>query len=95
MLAASSLPTYPPSASAVSASTVDATCNDSSLRPCTSCSSCTANSTSRRPPVPNLSSRERTAAGTSSSTRRRIACTSGTKSSRSQAVQTMGSRASR
>ncbi|EUA65616.1 glutamate-ammonia-ligase adenylyltransferase domain protein [Mycobacterium xenopi 4042] len=35
--------------SAASASTVDATCSDSSVRPCTSCSSCTANSTSRNP----------------------------------------------
>ena len=76
--------------SAASASTVDATCSDSSLRPCTSCSSWTANSTSRSPPVPSLSSRVLSPAGTSYSTRRRIACTSGTKSSRSHAVHTIG-----
>lgn len=81
-------------ARAAGASTVDATCRDSSRRPWTSCSSCTANSTSRNPPVPSLSSRPRTSAGTSCSTRRRMACTSTTKSSRSQAVHTIGINAS-
>ncbi len=57
----------------------------SSARPCTSWSSWTANSTSRRPPEPSLIWRSACAAGMCSTTRRRIACTSVTKPSRSAA----------
>ena len=56
--------------------------SDSSARPCTSWSSCTENSTSRRPPGPSLIWRSASAAGMCCSTRRRIACTSSTKFSR-------------
>ena len=47
-----------------------------SARPCTSWSSWTANSTSRSPPRPSLSSRSAWSGRTFSSTRRRMACTS-------------------
>ena len=52
---------------------------DGSARPWTSWSSWTANSTSRRPPEPSLSWRSASCAGMWSTTRRRIAWTSGTK----------------
>ena len=64
--------------------------SDVSARPCTSCRSCTANSTSRSPPEPSLSCRSASWAGMWSSTRRRIACTSSTKPSRSAALHTIG-----
>ncbi|SKU47095.1 Uncharacterised protein [Mycobacteroides abscessus subsp. abscessus] len=44
--------------------------------------------------MPSLISRSRRSAGTNDSTRRRMACTSGTKSSRSHAVHTIGMSAS-
>ena len=50
-------PTYPPAASACSASRVVPLRSVASVRPCTSWSSCTANSTSRSPPGPSFSSR--------------------------------------
>ena len=65
--------------------------SDGSARPCTSWSSWTANSTSRSPPDPSLSWRSASWAGMWSTTRRRIACTSATKPSRSAALHTSGS----
>ncbi|CPU67179.1 Uncharacterised protein [Mycobacteroides abscessus] len=67
---------------------------ESSDRPCTSWSSCTVNSTSRRPPLPSLTWRSASAAGTCASTRRRIACESSTKFSRPAADHTNGAIAS-
>ena len=75
-------PTYPPRISDRSAIRVPGSRRSGSVRPCTSCRSCTANSTSRSPPAPSFSSRSRWLSGMFRSTRRRIACTSSTKESR-------------
>ena len=56
-----------------SASSVARRRSRSSARPCTSCSSCTENSTSRSPPSPSLSSRPASRAGMCATTRLRIA----------------------
>ena len=77
-----------------SAGSVPPTRSDASARPCTICSSWTANSTSRSPPRPSLSSRSACAGGMLASTRRRIACTSATKPGRSPAFHTSGQSAS-
>ena len=93
--AASSRPTYPRAASAVSASTVLWTCSASSARPCTSCRSWTANSTSRRLPRPSLSSRSRSSGGNRSPPPGGASPAPRERSpSRSDAVHTIGLRAS-
>ena len=88
--APSSRPTYPPWVRCASAESVVGARTASSERPCTSWSSWTANSTSRSPPEPSLICRPACAAGMWSTTRRRIACTSVTKPSRSDADHTIG-----
>ena len=85
---------YPPEDSAARESVVARVRTVSSPRPCTSCSSCTVNSTSRSPPGPSLIWRSRSASGMFSVTRRRMACTDSTKPSRSAEDQMKGAIAS-